>query len=138
MPKRIILIAIAAVATLAACSNGDINNLYSVATPTVGPTSTPFVNPSASAAAVAVSVSSSPLPAQVVDLYNSTTAGVQVGTVPIATQTTNALGIATFSNLTPTQWYCFATTYTAPGALSKTQTSCLNYWGDSVGVVLAF
>jgi hypothetical protein len=75
-----------------------------------------------------------------VNLYNSTTTGVQVGTAPIATQTTNPSGVATFSNLTPTQWYCFATTYTAstPGSLPRTQESCLNYWGDANGVVFAF
>jgi hypothetical protein len=140
MPKRIILIAIAAVATLAACSNGNINDLYSVATATPGPTSTPFVNPSASAAVVTVTVSNSPLPSQVVDLYNSTTTGVQVGTTPIRTLTTNASGVATFSNLTPTQWYCFATTYTAspPGSLPATQELCINYWGDNAGINLAF
>ena len=141
MPKRIILIALAAVATLAACNSANINNLYGSATATPGPTSTPYVNPSASAATVYVYAASTALPAQTVDLYNSTTAGQQVGTVPIATQTTSPSGVAVFGNLTPTAWYCFATTYappSTPAPIPATQEKCINYWGDNAGVTFSF
>ncbi len=139
MPKRIILgIAFAAIATFAACSSPNVNDLYGVATPTVGPTSTPYVNPSASAAIVYVFSSSSPVPSQTVYLYKSTTSG-QISGPSIASRVTNSAGTTTFGNLTPTAWYCFQTSFNAtPGALPAQQTQCDNWWGDSAGVIFDF
>lgn len=140
MPKRIILIALAALATLAACNSGNINDIYGVATATPGPTSTPYVNPSASAAVVYVYASSSPLPGQPVSVYPATTSGqVVVGATPVATQTTDPTGQTTFSNLTPTAWYCFESKYMYAGSTTLlTQEPCIDWWGDSTGVVLSF
>jgi hypothetical protein len=139
MPKRIILgIAFAAIATFAACSSPDVNDLYGVATATPGPTATPYVNPSASAAIVYVFSSASPVPSQTVYLYDSSSAQQIIGSV-IATKVTNSAGTATFGNLTPTHWYCFQTSYNAtPGAIAPTQTLCNNWWGDSAGVIFEF
>ena len=146
MPKRIILIAIAALATLAACNSGDINNLYGYATATPGPTGTPVANPSASAAVVTVYASSSPLPNDAVSLYNSAGAysSARPTGTPIAIQTTTPTGQTTFSNLTPATWYCFQASYQpspspAPSTppLLQTQTACTNLWGTT-GVTISF
>jgi hypothetical protein len=143
MPKRILAFAFGAAAlALAACNNGNINNLYGTVTPTPVPTSTasPQPNPSASTAVVSVYYQSSPLPNQPVTILTSTASGT-LGT-PILTQNTNSSGQTTFSNLTPSTltpstWYCFSSTYTPPGSLSRTQSYCTPYWG-SIGVTLSF
>lgn len=149
MPKRILAFAFASAAlALAACNNGDINNLYGSATATPVPTSTasPSPNPTASAAVVTVYYQGSPLPNQPVTLNTSTASG-NVGT-QIRTQTTNSSGQTTFSNLTPSTltpstWYCFTSTYQPPWAsppptpLPQTQQQCTPYWG-TVGVTINF
>ncbi len=153
MPKRYLAFAFAATAlALAACNNGDVNDLFGSATPTPIPTSTasPSPDPSASTAVVSVYYSSSPLPNQTVTL--STSVNGSVGT-PLATQTTapfsNASpgpGKAVFSNLTPTVTYCFSATFQptpgpsstpGPTPLPRTQYDCTPYWG-TVGVTLSF
>lgn len=147
MPKRIILVAIAALATLAACNGGNINNLYGVATATPGPTATPIPNPSASAAVVTVYASGSPLPAEAVALYhsNGTNANARPLGTPIATQTTSPTGVTTFKSLTATTWYCFQAVYQASPSpapttspLVQTETQCTNLWGNGSGVAFFF
>ncbi len=137
MPKRILAFAFAATAlALAACNNGDINNIYGSATPTPVPTSTasPSPDPHASTAVVSVYYSASPLPNQPVTLSSSVNGSVGSS---ILTQNTDSTGKTTFSNLTPTVTYCFSSTFTPPGSLSRTQTECTPYWG-TVGVTLSF
>jgi hypothetical protein len=128
MPKRILAIAFAATAlALAACNGGDINDLYGTPAPTATAT-VASPNPSASVATVGVFVSNSPLPNQPVSLYTATSSG-QIGTL-ISTQTTTSTGGVTFTNLTPTQTYCFYSQYTPAGAPTQTATRCTNLWGD--------
>ncbi len=143
MPKRILASAFAAAAlALAACNNGDVNNLYGSATPTPVPTSTasPSPDPHASTAAVTVYFNASPVPNQPVTL--STSVNATVGTT-IRTQNTDSTGKTTFSNLTPATWYCFSTTYTQPWSspppspLPMYQPQCTPYWG-TIGVTLSF
>ena len=130
MPKRILAIAFAVGAlALAACNNGDINNLYGTATPTPGPTPTVTPNPSASTAYVSVSYSASPLPNQPVNVSTADPSGHAGAT--IGTQNTDSTGKATFSNLTPALDYCFSSTFTPPvnGALARTISQCGTLWG---------
>ena len=128
MPKRILGFSLAIFAvTLAACGGSGSGVVAPTATPTLSPTPVP----TASAAVVTVNVSASP------------TAGVQVAMstpdangrpgTPIATQTTDPTGVTTFSNLTPTQSYCFVATY-VPGApgLNQTKSNCSPYWGYGI------
>ena len=143
MPKRIFLIAIAALAALAACNNINVNDLYGTATPSAGPTATVAPNPSATAAIVTVYASNSPQPGEQVSISNSSASARPIGT-PFATQTTDSTGTTTFNNLTGSAWYCFAATYPQPGGsplpaptpLSQTQTQCTDLWG--YGVTISF
>lgn len=137
MPKRIILVALAALATLAACNSANVNNLYGVSTPTPAPVTSPSPNPAVTAAIVTVYASSSPQPGIPVQLYNSSASARPIGT-PIATQTTDPTGATTFTGLTGAAWYCFSVTYTAPapGALAQQQEPCTNLWG--YGVTISF
>jgi len=149
MPKRIILVALAALATLAACNSGNINNLYGSATPTVGPTASPVANPSASAAVVTVDASGAPQAGLAVSLLPASVPNpsARPAGTPIATQTTNPSGQATFGNLTATTWYCFQATYQptplpssspAPTPLQQTQTLCTDLWGNGTGITISF
>lgn len=139
MPKRTFLVALAAFSLLAACNGGNINDIYGLATATPGPTGTPIPMPTGSTAVVYVTVSNSPLPNQPVYLYPADSAGTAIASTapsvtatPIAEQTTNPSGDATFSNITPDTYYCFLTSYTAatPGALPTTKSTCYNYWAN--------
>ena len=144
MPKRILAFAFAGAAlALAACNDGNINNLYGSATATPIPTSTasPSPDPSASAAVVSVFYAGSPQPNQAVTL--STSVNGSVGST-IRSQNTDSTGKTTFSNLAPTVPYCFSSTLqptpapsTSPSPLPRTQTVCTPYWG-SIGVTLSF
>jgi hypothetical protein len=119
---------------LAACNQGNINDLYGLPVATAAPTATPAPpNPAITAATVTVTVSSSPLPNQPVTLYSSD-ASKHIGS-PIATQTTGPSGTTTFTNLTGAAYYCFGTVYTPPspsGSLQEQPTICENTWQGGV------
>jgi hypothetical protein len=137
MPKRMLLIALAATSlALAACGGAyNPNNLYGTPPPSASPTPPTTPNPALTAAAVTVTVSGSPLPNQPVDLY--TDANGHQGTL-ISTQLTGTAGTTTFNGLTGAANYCFYTTYTPPaaGSLQQKQSVCTDLWG--FGVTLAF
>ena len=141
MPKRILAIAFAVGAlALAACNNGNPNNLYGSATPTPSATPSPSPNPSASTATVTVTYSNSPIPNQPVSVSTPDSTGNFSVSGIITTINTNSSGVATFSNLTPAKTYCWASTYTpaAPGSLARTgYTGCTNLWGWT-GLSIAF
>jgi len=146
MPKRIFLVALAALSLLAACNAGNVNDIYGIATATPGATGTPVPMPTGSTAVVYVSASASPLASQPVYLYPANAGGTAIATTapgvtasPITEQTTNPSGDATFSNITPDTYYCFLVSYTPPaaGSLNKTQVICDNYWAD-IGPAFSF
>jgi|SRR5579863_1039880 len=141
MPKRKLLVAFAAFASVVACNSGyNVNNLYGTATATPTATASPTANPALTTATVTVTVSGSPLPNQPVSLYASTTSGNIVNpTTPLATAKTNSAGTVVFESLTGASWYCFQTTYTGvpAGNLTPTQQDCTNLWG-SLGVAFHF
>jgi hypothetical protein len=139
MPKRILLLAFAVTALALAACNGGINPDDLYGTPVPSASAVPLTpNPNATQASVVITVSASPsaspLAKQAVNLYNVSAAGTATG-APIATQTTDPEGIATFSGLTPTKTYCFTSTYTPPtppagsGGLVQNASSCTNLWG---------
>jgi hypothetical protein len=126
MPKRILMTAFAVTAlALAACNSGyNPNDLYGTPVPTATPAS-PTPNPVASTAIVTVTASSQPLANWPVNLM--TDVNGNAGSL-ISTQMTDSTGTTTFSNLTPAQNYCFQTSYTPPGGLAQTQSSCGFLW----------
>lgn len=141
MPKRLLAIAFAAGALALAACNNNTSNLFGSATPTPGPTTTYTPNPTASTAVAAVTYGGAAVASQPVDLSTPDANG-HPGAV-ITTQTTNASGQATFSNLTPATTYCFASSYTPPTApptpLPRSVSVCSNLWGlTGVTIRLAF
>ena len=143
MPKRILAITFAAGALALAACNSNPGSLYGSATPTPGPTATVTPNPTASAALVIVTYNGSPLPNQPVTLSTPDANGHYTGAI-MTTQTTDATGETTFSNLTPAKSYCFASTFqptpspsSSPSAtpLPATVPICTNIWGAGSGIV---
>jgi hypothetical protein len=133
MPKRMLLIGLAlASLALAACgASYNPNDLYGTPPPTATPTPVTTPNPNLSAALVTVTLSGTPLPNEPVNLYTDVSG--HLGTL-IVTQTTNASGETTFSNLTPASNYCFNSVYTpaSAGSLQQNQTICTNLWGFGI------
>ncbi len=136
MPKRILSIALAAIALgLVACnSNTNINALYGTPQPTSTATLTP--DPSATAAIITVTLNGSPMPNQPVTLSNDLNG--TIGTT-IKTQNTDSSGTTTFNGLTGAANYCFSSVYTPTtvGATQQTPSYCGPYWGHGT-VVLQF
>ncbi|HEY5341081.1 MAG TPA: hypothetical protein VIK27_08660 [Candidatus Aquilonibacter sp.] len=135
MPKRILLIALAAASlVLVACGNAyNPNNLYGTPPPAATPTPATTPNPTVTAAIVTVMVSSSPLPNQPVSLY--TDVNGHKGTL-VLTQSTGSAGTTTFTGLTGAANYCFESSYTPPGSLQQNESICTDLWG--FGITMAF
>lgn len=128
MPKRILIAVALAALGLAACNNGvNYNALYGTPSPT--PTTTYVPNPGITSTTVLVTVTGTPLPSTTVTEYTSSN-GVATG-APLATATTDPSGNAKFTNLTPTQPYCWQVTYSNPPA-GFTSSTCTLYWQSGI------
>ncbi len=134
MPKRILLIALAAASlALAACGNAyNPNDLYGTAPPASTPTPPTTPNPALTASLVTVTVSNSPLPNQPVSVYQSNSNGLKGAFV--ATQLTSSAGTTTFTGLTASQYYCFVSSYTSPGAQPQNESICTDLWGFGINI----
>lgn len=130
MPKRILFALALAALGLAAC--GGVNPNAFTAAPTPTPTAAVYVpNPNITAAPVTFTVAKTPIPNQPIS-ESTPDANGRPGT-PIATATTDPTGKVTFSGLTPTQAYCWTTTYSVSGT-SNTYTDCTLQWQGGVAL----
>jgi hypothetical protein len=120
MPKRLLLIAVAAIGLgLAACNSGGSTSTN----PTAGPSSTP--DPNITATTVQVTLLGTPVPkAPVLESTPESSSSPQPGT-PFAQATTNASGEVVFSKLKPGQIYCWVST--PPGTVA-TFSACTSDW----------
>jgi hypothetical protein len=119
MPKRLLLIAVAAIGLgLAACNSGTTST-----TPTAEPSTTP--DPSITATTVQVTLLGTPVPkSPVLESTPESSSSPQPGT-PFAEATTNASGEVVFSKLKPGQTYCWVST--PPGTV-VTFSNCTSDW----------
>lgn len=130
MPKRILMALALCALGLAACNSGY--NPVNSTTPTPTPTASYSPNPSITTVTVTVTVTSSPLPGAVVNEYLEGSDGRPSGSA-LASATTNASGQVTFSGLTPSQSYCWNTTYSNPPAGFNSQV-CTLFWQHGISL----